>query len=146
MFIVPVVTIRLSPNVVVPDDVVRFRIVKPLVVNVPVALKVMPVPKFAPRFTFPFGFIGRPPVNVPVKPELLKVEQTPPTAITVTTPPPLLLSKKTASPVPGILAPPPPPEVVDQLAVLLLSQVFVPPTQNRDAILCGCYATPFTRC
>lgn len=40
----------------------------------------------------------------------------------------------TSSAAPGTDAPPAPPDVADQLAVVVASQVFVPPTQNLAAM------------
>ena len=59
---------------------------------------------------------------------------TEPIPLAVTTPPPLEEVKLTVSPETGALAPEAPPFVADQLAVLVVSHMPVPPTQNLDAI------------
>jgi hypothetical protein len=72
--------------------------------------------------------------NVPVNPESPMI-----VCVTfwtrVTVPPPEFALKKTASTATGTDAPPAPPEVADQLAVFTKSQVPVPPTQKRFAII-----------
>jgi hypothetical protein len=54
--------------------------------------------------------------------------------VIVTVPVPELALKNTLSAVVGTDAPPPPPEVADQLVVVVVSHVPVPPTQYLSAI------------
>jgi hypothetical protein len=128
---VPVIVIAEAPKVRVRAlalDELRdpHEQVCPLVLRVPV-VRVAPPTTVEPTNRW-----------VRVKSDLLTVivlAFAPAVAIVTVAAVPELASKVTSSDDVGTAAPPPPPEVVDQWVVVVLSQVPVPPTQNRAAIL-----------
>jgi hypothetical protein len=137
----------------VPDPAVMLAL---MFLGKPVAEPIVTVREFAPEYVkFTVGMARKvavePPPQIAVAPspaqliskvegwkEPAKVFQVHRNTVTfsprVTVPAPEFASNKATSAAPGAEAPPAPPVVADQLAVLVVSQVPEPPTQNLFAM------------